>query len=599
MEMPVSYNGGESYIFFSYAHKDSQRVFPIIRRLQQDGFRVWYDDGIVPGTEWDDNIAEHVVGCACFVAALSENYMASDNCKDELQYSRDLKKPQVLLYLEDVALPSGMAMRLGNVAKVFYHKQEETGFYSELYQLSALYGLEDTELSEFASEARKKMRRRRILRNLVACVLIAAVSVGGALLYKDRQDRENTSTEPTELPQMMRSEVLVDNEQIKMTVLGTEADEGSYGLNVLLENKTDIDLNFYWGISSVNRFRLGTSLNETIYAGESTLAKMKLEKESLASAGILQEDISLIEGWIEVSSAQLSEDSTYYYVFYPMGEENIKEYSYTPKEGDQVLLDTEDYLFVITDHFYDSAENRYIISMLAQNRTDTFTRFMLTIDSINGYQFGRGSGPELPGGYTGTYEWSIEKEKMSTVGGPQFAIYGGLSLETEEREVLQEQSVTILPYGESDTIPAGWVSDIEDGRWTENDVLMMFWSQWGGENVNKILEFDIPAIYFSSRERDGYTYDCFEVWNRTDAEKDVKFVAMVGNSIAEISMHLSPNDVQEVYLLRNSRYGNDQPYTANIAIVEVDENGNYDMTDLQYMKIRLHENADQVLYPAS
>ena len=64
-------------------------------------------------------------------------------------------------------------------------------------------------------------------------------------------------------------------------------------------------------------------------------------------------------------------------------------------------------------------------------------------------------------------------------------------------------------------------------------------------------------------------------------------------------MHLSPNDVQEVYLLRNSRYGNDQPYTANIAIVEVDENGNYDMTDLQYMKIRLDKKEDQVLYPAS
>ena len=41
MERPVAYMGEEPYIFVSYSHKDSERVWPIIARLQADRFRVW------------------------------------------------------------------------------------------------------------------------------------------------------------------------------------------------------------------------------------------------------------------------------------------------------------------------------------------------------------------------------------------------------------------------------------------------------------------------------------------------------------------------------------------------------------------------------
>lgn len=46
-----SYKGSDPYIFISYSHKDIDRVFPIIRMLQDDSYRVWYDDGVDPGTE--------------------------------------------------------------------------------------------------------------------------------------------------------------------------------------------------------------------------------------------------------------------------------------------------------------------------------------------------------------------------------------------------------------------------------------------------------------------------------------------------------------------------------------------------------------------
>ena len=47
---PNPYKGDRPFLFISYAHKDSERVLPIIRRLMAQGYRVWYDAGIDPGT---------------------------------------------------------------------------------------------------------------------------------------------------------------------------------------------------------------------------------------------------------------------------------------------------------------------------------------------------------------------------------------------------------------------------------------------------------------------------------------------------------------------------------------------------------------------
>lgn len=127
------YIGQKSYIFISYAHKDKKEVYPIIDKLLNDGFRVWYDDGIDPGTEWDENIAKHIEECGYFIPFISENYLKSSNCKDELNFARDLDKDRFLVYLENVNLPSGMNMRLSrlqNIHKYAYGSFDE--FYNKL-----------------------------------------------------------------------------------------------------------------------------------------------------------------------------------------------------------------------------------------------------------------------------------------------------------------------------------------------------------------------------------------------------------------------------------------------------------------------------------
>lgn len=85
------YRGDRPYIFMSYSHKDSAAALDLIGRLQTERYRIWYDEGIDPGTEWDENIAEHVEDCGYFMALLSKAYLESSNCKDELNYARELE----------------------------------------------------------------------------------------------------------------------------------------------------------------------------------------------------------------------------------------------------------------------------------------------------------------------------------------------------------------------------------------------------------------------------------------------------------------------------------------------------------------------------
>lgn len=134
MDRPIAYMGDQPYIFVSYSHKDCERVWPIILKLQAEGFRIWYDDGISPGTEWDLNIATHIRKCDFFAAFISRNYLESENCKDELSFVRELGKNRVLIYLEEVVLPDELQMRLGRLQAIYWNRDGEKKAYKKFMQ---------------------------------------------------------------------------------------------------------------------------------------------------------------------------------------------------------------------------------------------------------------------------------------------------------------------------------------------------------------------------------------------------------------------------------------------------------------------------------
>ena len=135
----ASYHGSEPYIFISYSHRNMDRASAIIRSMNRAGYRVWYDEGLIPGREWDENIARIIMGCGYFVALITHEYLASSNCKDELNYARDKNKPILLIYLDEVALPAGMELRLGRLFAVHcsqYSNVED--FYLKVFSADGL-----------------------------------------------------------------------------------------------------------------------------------------------------------------------------------------------------------------------------------------------------------------------------------------------------------------------------------------------------------------------------------------------------------------------------------------------------------------------------
>lgn len=114
-----AYNGKEPYIFISYAHKDAAIVMPIIESLQNAGFRIWYDAGIEVGTEWPETIAEHLEAATRVITFISPAFIDSQNCRRELNFSIDLKKEPIAVYLETFTLSPGMRMQLGTLQALF------------------------------------------------------------------------------------------------------------------------------------------------------------------------------------------------------------------------------------------------------------------------------------------------------------------------------------------------------------------------------------------------------------------------------------------------------------------------------------------------
>ncbi len=133
------YEGNEPYVFISYSHKDSEKALYVMNLMKVAGVLLWFDKGIDPGSEWDDNIAMHLENCGCMVVILSKNYLASENCRDELKYARDLKKDILIISIESCDLPGGIALRMNRRQAINMYAYEDQGeFHQELIRAKVL-----------------------------------------------------------------------------------------------------------------------------------------------------------------------------------------------------------------------------------------------------------------------------------------------------------------------------------------------------------------------------------------------------------------------------------------------------------------------------
>jgi uncharacterized membrane protein YhaH (DUF805 family) len=77
-------------VFLSYSRHDKDRVVSLVRLLEQQGWRVFWDIKIAPGKQWLDVIEGSITGSRAVVVVWSENSVRSEWVKAEAIRAREL-----------------------------------------------------------------------------------------------------------------------------------------------------------------------------------------------------------------------------------------------------------------------------------------------------------------------------------------------------------------------------------------------------------------------------------------------------------------------------------------------------------------------------
>jgi len=127
-----AYRGIRPYIFSSYAHKDMETVFKLLRKLDRDRYRLWYDEGIEPGNEWPEVVGNAVIHCTQFMVFMSPAAADSRNVRNEVNLAFTEDKEIIVVYLKKTDLSSGMKLQIGAVQFINRYELSEREFYDKL-----------------------------------------------------------------------------------------------------------------------------------------------------------------------------------------------------------------------------------------------------------------------------------------------------------------------------------------------------------------------------------------------------------------------------------------------------------------------------------
>lgn len=150
-----AYRGSEPYVFVSYAHADSEKVFAEIKRFNEAGFNVWYDEGIAPGNEWTDEIANALERCSVFAVMLTPISAPRENVLNEINFALDEKKPFLAIHLEETELRSGLRLRIGSKQAILKYNMSDEEYEYKYTEAFTRMGLQKKPLADLSDEGEK------------------------------------------------------------------------------------------------------------------------------------------------------------------------------------------------------------------------------------------------------------------------------------------------------------------------------------------------------------------------------------------------------------------------------------------------------------
>ena len=92
------------HIFLSYSRTDTERVKGIALELHKLGLPIWYDDGLIPGNIWEDEIYDNVTQSRITIFLLTKELFRRDKSfmQNEFECAVDFRKSALCIWLDDL-----------------------------------------------------------------------------------------------------------------------------------------------------------------------------------------------------------------------------------------------------------------------------------------------------------------------------------------------------------------------------------------------------------------------------------------------------------------------------------------------------------------
>ncbi len=109
-----AYTGKEPYLFVSYSHRDTDKVYPILDALYDCKYRLWYDESCETGNDFRDELRQRIEQCEAVLLFVSESSMNSPFCGMEVIVARENNKRLYPIYLDSTEVPPAFQILLAN-----------------------------------------------------------------------------------------------------------------------------------------------------------------------------------------------------------------------------------------------------------------------------------------------------------------------------------------------------------------------------------------------------------------------------------------------------------------------------------------------------
>jgi pimeloyl-ACP methyl ester carboxylesterase len=131
-----AYKGDEPYVFVCYAHDDKGDVYPEMTWLHEQGVNLWYDEGITPGGDWNEELGHSIHSASHVIFFVSPSSVASRHCRNEIFFAQDHEIPIVAVHLTRTDLPKGLQLMMATTQAILKHNVATPTYREKL--LSAL-----------------------------------------------------------------------------------------------------------------------------------------------------------------------------------------------------------------------------------------------------------------------------------------------------------------------------------------------------------------------------------------------------------------------------------------------------------------------------